>query len=560
MDTALFNETVSGAGSGTQRVTLPGTISLNGMTFLYVNPSAADVSNWRFEGTGPLNFTPLDPDIGSRISIGAANAVVEVAVPITGSTGNSISGGVRRSGTGTLILSGANTYTARTIIESGMVRLAGGNNRLPTGNVVWMTSSSGTTFIPGVLDLNGTSQTLRGIQDGNTGGSLVLTGTEVRLGGGTLTIDNSAGIIFEFSGAVTGAGNVVVNGDTGWVMKGANTYTGSTTVTGDLETEGGSNRLPQTTDVIIHAGGNLTIAGGANTGESVRSLSGSGGRVATVGGGAGVSTFTFGEGDTEPVRTFGGRIEGGGTVVKAGLGALVLTQSNNPGFSFQTHIRAGALVVNANYFSNDDFVVGTGTSTATLAGSGRVDAPVVVNATGRISPGQEPAPGSAAGALTIGSGGLNMSGGGTYLWQLTALSTANPGTNFDQVLVAGVPLVLGGTSKLTLDFGALPAAQRPDAATPNPFWSQPRQWTVLDYLAGPPSFEQFGSITNPNWSAGTFSLQLVSGDVILHFTPTPVPEPATVLGVAAGALGLVGFVRGRCAGRFRHRAAGRRGG
>src|SRR5262245_55382158 len=77
-DTALFNEAVSGAGSGTQRITLPGTISLNNMTFLYINPSAATVSNWKLEGTGPLNFTPVDTDLGSRISIGAANAVVEI--------------------------------------------------------------------------------------------------------------------------------------------------------------------------------------------------------------------------------------------------------------------------------------------------------------------------------------------------------------------------------------------------------------------------------------------------------------------------------------------------
>src|SRR5262249_33771429 len=145
------------------------------------------------------------PFLGSTISIQSLNGQVEIAVPITGdvSGGGSNTIGLQRTGGGGLTISAPSTYTRNTTIQSGTPRLAGGDNRLPTNTVVSITSTNGTPFIPGILDLNGTNQTLVGIQDGTTGGIVVLTGTEVKLGGGTLTINNPTATVNTYGGAIT---------------------------------------------------------------------------------------------------------------------------------------------------------------------------------------------------------------------------------------------------------------------------------------------------------------------------------------------------------------------
>jgi hypothetical protein len=159
---------------------------------------------------------------------------------------------------------------------------------------------------------------------------------------------------------------------------------------------------------------------------------------------------------------------------------------------------------------------------------------VTVTDTGRVSPGDRSQVVSETGNLTL-DGGLTMTAGGTYLWNLTALSTASPGTNFDVLTVRGGNTALGGTSKLTLEFNMFGVSPN----TADPFWTQPRQWRILDVTAGGTNAGNttFSQITNPTFAAGTFTLldpATQGGDIVLQFTP--VPEPATVGTMAVGLL------------------------
>jgi len=100
------------------------------------------------------------------------------------------SNAVVKTGSGTLTLSGANTYLGNTAVNAGTLLLAGGANRLPVGGTV--TVASGAT-----LDLNGQSQTLYGIAGRGTvaGGNLLTVTGVVSPGGdgsvGTLTLEGS---------------------------------------------------------------------------------------------------------------------------------------------------------------------------------------------------------------------------------------------------------------------------------------------------------------------------------------------------------------------------------
>jgi autotransporter-associated beta strand protein len=111
---------------------------------------------------------------------------------------------------------------------------------LPTTTNV--TIASGAT-----LDLNGTNQTIRSLS-GPAGGS-------VTLGAGRLTIDATS-YQPHFSGTISGTGSLVKSGDGTVELRGANTYSGGTTVT--------SGRL----EFISNTGGSATGSGPVYVGDA----------------------------------------------------------------------------------------------------------------------------------------------------------------------------------------------------------------------------------------------------------------------------------------------------
>src|SRR5262249_56281779 len=111
------------------------------------------------------------------------------------------------------------------------------------------------------------------------------------------------------------------------------------------------------------------------------------------------------------------------------------------------------------------------------------------------------APGPGTGAQTT-PGNLHLGGGltmaaGTYVWELSALTVAGPGTNYDQITLTGGASVLGGVSQVTLDFGLLPAGQ--DANGADPFWTTAHSWTIVA-LSGGTFARPFRPLPHPHLS------------------------------------------------------------
>ena len=128
--------------------------------------------------------------------------------------GNVISGtgALQQNGTGTLILTGANTYTGGTTINAGTLAL---------GGVGRIASSSGVTLTPGAFfDISGLTAGRTTIK------SLAGAGGTVTLGSKVLTLANGSGT---FGGTIAGNGGLTLTAGTETLI-GTNTYTGGTTI------------------------------------------------------------------------------------------------------------------------------------------------------------------------------------------------------------------------------------------------------------------------------------------------------------------------------------------
>src|SRR5439155_16077016 len=140
-----------------------------------------------------------------------------------------------------------------------------------------------------------------------------------------------------------------------WVISGANTYTGPTTIssTGSGQWLGATNTLPSTTALTILT--NLSLnptnaAGGVvvgNYSQNIGSLAGSG----TLALGSAVLTT----GNDGLPTTFSGVMSGTGSVVKVGVGTFTLSGNNT--YTGGTTISAGSVLANGQTGTNS----GTGT-------------------------------------------------------------------------------------------------------------------------------------------------------------------------------------------------------
>ena len=204
--------------------------------------------------------------------------------------------------------------------------------------------------------------------------------------------------------------------------------------------------------------------------------------------------------------TFGSTTIGGvAGVNKTGLGTVALNGANAYGGA--TAVSNGTLLVNGSIASATTVYSG-----GTLGGTGTISGAVVITTNANISPG------ASAGLLTL-QAGLDLSGGGTYVWELATNSTATPGTDFDQISLTGGGLVLGGSSSLSINFTG--TATTPTSS--DPFWQATRSWVVVA-LSGSgvnSGNATFATVSNATYSAGTFSTATnASGSIVLTFSPS----------------------------------------
>ena len=326
-------------------------------------------------------------------------------------------GSIIASGTGTLTLSAANSYTGSTEIQNGV------NVQAAMANV--MAGSVGVTLDSGVVfDAHGHDQTLTDLAGS---GSLWLASSA---NGATLTVNTVNGS--SWSGIISdnnasNKGNLVVTnsgaGGTAWVLGAAQTYTGTTNITSGAA-------VTANVDNVIAGSNGVTIDGifnGNNHNQLLNNLSGSG---AIAMGSGNLALNIVGS------SIFGGAISGSGNVTANGNNASAITiLTGNNTYTGTTDVQSGVLEVDGSITSSVTVDAG-----ATLKGSGTINGNVINNSL--VAPGDSP------GTLTVNG---NYSGSGTLQEQFTG-SNASP--NFDKLVISGT----ASLSNQTLDYVPLAAA------------------------------------------------------------------------------------------------------
>lgn len=229
--------------------TISGVLTLNGATL-------NSIGNTIIRNQSASNLTFSDGSSSMGIALGnVSENVIQIDGTGNVSIGSIISGAarslsLRATGSGSLILSGTNTYTGGTTVSSGTLKLDHATNTLANSGAV--TVSGGTLALGGNSDTVGAVTLSSGSITSSTG---VLTGSSYSL--------NDAGSISAIlggSGALTktGAGTATLSGD--------NTYSGTTTINDGVlivnGTHSGGGAYTVNTNGTLGGNGNITTAAG----------------------------------------------------------------------------------------------------------------------------------------------------------------------------------------------------------------------------------------------------------------------------------------------------------
>ncbi len=340
---------------------------------------------------------------GSALTIGAGNyTIADVIADQNGSGGSNAANGfggtggqssITKSGTGTLTLSAANTYTGGTFVNGGTLTLSH-----QTNGVIDAAGTGGISF-------TGTAGALR------TGLTATLSNTITSNANTTGTIAVATGQTLTFNGILYQHGNLIFGSATDqgtviWSAPGELLYGGTVRIAGGTLKAGSSplgNALGDMTYVAqttVDAGAMLDFS---NQSGSINNLHGAG----NVTAGTGLLTLING-GD------FSGTISGSGGLK---LASGTLTLSGNNTYTGATTVNGGVLDVEGSITGTSSVTVNAG---GTLTGTGLVDPLVVtIAAGGALAPGN----GTAGTSLAI-EGNLALQSGAIYLVQVNP-STAS---------------------------------------------------------------------------------------------------------------------------------------
>ena len=353
---------------------LAGNNTWAGSTFLTTNARIQSESGNLLTLTGTMNSSS-----NSTLDVrGSGNTTISGTVGIG-------TGGITKNGTGTLILSGTNTYGGTTLIQEGVLSLqnSAGLGGLGTTTVASLAALHLDSTANGNL-LGGDATTITGTGIGGTGAIRNVLGAnnytgQVTLAGSSLVTANSATTL-TLSGGTTGAGQDLTVGTTAQngnvVISGAmSNGTGQLTKagSGDL-TFGRSTGITGTVGLTHLDGGTLTV--GLDTGTlstlNTKAIDSALGTVLKIGS----SGKVFATYDTN--ATMFGTIDeiaaSGGTFEKAGAGTLTFATSFN--FDGNLILSGGTLalansanVTFGNIFITQNMTIDFGSGTSTILSS-----------------------------------------------------------------------------------------------------------------------------------------------------------------------------------------------
>ena len=298
------------------------------------------------------DFTYAGPnDLNLGTGAVAMNATRTITVDSgTLTVGGAISGsgfGLTKNGTGTLTLSGNNTYSGATTIAAGTISINAASALASTsainlGNATSLTYTGGTATLNRTISVTSGTGSLR-----NTGGGTLTLGGTLSKNGTTLTFAQG---VFNVTGSITGSSadsDLVVDSST-VTLNGVNTYDGPTyIINGGTLNANVVGALPTSTLSAVTVNGSSTLALGAS--QSVASLSG------TISSSVNLNANTLTINGSSST-TYSGGISGTGNLVKNGSGTQTLAGATT--FNGTTTVNSGTLqVATANALGGTSNVV-----------------------------------------------------------------------------------------------------------------------------------------------------------------------------------------------------------
>lgn len=468
---AVFDTT----GSTTVNVT-SGSIAPDSWTFI------TTAQSYTLSG-GAVNFSLAGP-FGGIID----NANASQTISIADNIGESVAGvQVQQLGNGTLVLSGNNTYTGGTIINTGILQVTN-NSSVGTGTVTLqdglfqaqagvasLTFSNNfkidhTPFQNSAIDANGSSLTIAGnIADGSGGagklnifdslggGAVILTGTNTYTGGTDICLCGTLQL-----GDATHTGSIVgdITNEGLFNIVNANT-TGITSITNNGGEVTFSNATSASTAHITNNGGAILFLDNSSAGSA--NIANRFGGIVNFGLPGGTDTSTAGNATIDNNNS--------GTIFNAltNAGSANITNHNGGGTEFGDHASAAtATIINNNHgftafgqaFGTDTATAGNATITNNSGGetdfnafSTAGNAIITTNAGGKTYF-FDNATGGNAQFVTNGTGFVDFSEslGSNGDGRITAGSIAGSGTYY---IGGGNTLVVGGNNLSTTVSGVI---------------------------------------------------------------------------------------------------------
>lgn len=298
---------VSLINSGTGTLALTGNIAMSGL------------------GAGNIAFTANTADLGLLGVLSGTNVPTVV-----------YGGNIGR----TITLGGANTYTSvsninNVTVRAGVLSDAGVISSFGTGTLggINIASNGVLSYMGGGASSNRAWTLNNGTINSDGSGALTLGGSLALTNTGTLG-GSFAGIDNHFTGVISGTGNLAKNGASTWVLDGANTYSGTTSVNGGTLRAGSTQAFGALAGAVVN-GGTLDLNGFDTT---FTSLAGTGGSIAL-----GNATLAV-NGPTGTNTSYAGSINGSGGLSKQGGSMLTLSGAST--YTGTTTVNGGTLGLN----------------------------------------------------------------------------------------------------------------------------------------------------------------------------------------------------------------------
>lgn len=526
----------------TGNVTTSGAVSVTDNSTIFTDPAVATTLSGTLTGTDSKTLTLSGTGTTSLATVAVNSTDV---FTIAGAIGGSQT--LIKSGTGTLFLTGASTYSAGTTINAGIVNIQN-STALGTGSAS-VTSGTQLQVQGGItaanaLALNGTgggTGALLNISGNNTFNGAITLGSATTIGStaGTLTLNTISGAqALTFVGAgnttvngaiTTGTGTLTKSGTGTLTLKGANTYSGVTAINaGILNIQ--NNTALGSGAVSLTSGAQLQMQGGI-TATNALTLNGTGGGTGALLNISGNNSYsgpiTLGSattiGSTADTLTLGGISEtqnltfteagnttvGGAIAIATGIltksGAGTLSLAGTSTYTGNTNVLNGILIVNGSIV-NSTLNLSSGTR---LKGTGSVG-PL------NVSSGATVAPGNSIGTLNSGP------------------VTFDPGAIFSVEISPSAASLLDVTGTATLA-GSVEVVVDPGTYSPS------GEYQILQATSISGNFDP----TVIGGNGFTFSLNQMGNSIYLLYTFVPPPVPTSTIatsGLSGNALKIAHYL------------------